>query len=231
MLKPRRKVSKRQEMRQDTVVTLYARALQFYEQYKKPLIGGGIAIVVLVVGFIGYRAYLNAQNEQAQEQLGEIIWLYEQGDYQRALEGTSEATGLLEIIAEYGSTETGNLARFYAADAFYHLGSYERAVELFEAYDEEDNYLGASAYAGLAASYANLEQFAKAATYYEQAAFVYQNEATSPLYLFSAAQNYEEAGQFAHARELYQRIQEQYPESPQAERVPLRLARLNAQTE
>jgi tetratricopeptide (TPR) repeat protein len=228
MLKPRRQVSKRQELREDTVVTWYARVLQFYDRYRQQLIYGGMAVILLVLGFIGYRAYLSSQNAEAQERLGQIVGVYEQGNFQQALEGTSEAAGLLEIIDEYGATATGNLARFYAADAFYNLGEYERSIELFQAYDKDNDYLGASAYAGLGASYASLEQYENAAAAYERAAEIYQNRGTTPLYLQDAAVNYEEAGQTEKARSLYQRIEDEYPDSPQAEQVEVHLARLEA---
>ncbi len=231
MLKPRRKASKRQELREDTVVTWYARALQFYDQYKQQLIYGGLALVVLILGFAGYQAYMSSQNAEAEEMLGQIVGVYEQGNFQQALEGTSDAAGLLEIIDEYGATETGNLARFYAADAFYNLGEYERSLELFQAYDKDDNYLGASAYAGMGASYASLEQYQDAAEAYDEAADIYSNQGTTPLYLQEAASNYEEAGQLARARALYERIQEEYPDSPQAEQVAIHLARLEARAQ
>lgn len=231
MLKPRRNVSKRQELREDTVVTWYARALQFYDQYKQQLVYGGIALVVLILGFVGYSAYMSSQNAEAQEALGQIVGVYEQGNYQQALEGTADAAGLLEIVDEYGATNTGNLARFYAADAFYNLGEYERAIEFFQAYDKENNYLGSSAYAGLGASYANLEQYQNAAEAYERAAEIYQNQGTTPLYLQDAASNYEEAGQLEKAQALYERIQEEYPDSPQAGQVAIHLARLEAQSQ
>lgn len=231
MFKPRRKVSKRQELREDTVVTFYARALMFYDQYKKPLIAGIAVVLIAALGFIGYQAYVSTQNAEAQERLGEVIGLYEQGQYQQALEGGSGTMGLLAIADEYGITEAGDLARFYAADAFYNLGNYERALELFEAYDIEENYLGASAAAGMAASYVNLEQHQKAAEQYEKAATIYESQATSPMYLFNAAENYEKAGELAQARALYEQVQEQYPESSQAQQVPMQLARLSVQTE
>lgn len=228
MLKPREKVSDREgDLREDAVVTAYARALQFYDRFKKPLIYGGIAVVLLVLGYIGYRYYMSGQNAEAQEELGQIIRVYEQGNYQQALEGGSGQAGLLEIIEDYGGTSTANLARYYAADAFYHLGDYERAIEHFQAYAKDENYLGASAYAGLAASYAAQGELQQAAETYEQAARIYQNEATSPLYLEKSAQYYEDAGQLEQARSLYQEIQEEYPNSQQAENVTIDIQRLD----
>lgn len=227
MLKPREKVSDREgDLREDAVVTAYARALQFYEQFKRPLMYGGLAAVVLVLGYVGYRFYMSGQNAEAEEELGQIVRVYEQGNFQQALEGTSGQAGLLQIVDEYGGTRAGNLARYYAGDAFYNLGDHERAIEQFEAFEKGENYLGAAGYAGLAASHASQGNVQRAAEYYEEAARVYENEATTPMYLEQAAQYYEDAGQLEEARSLYQEIQEDYPESQQAQNVAIDIQRL-----
>ena len=227
MLKPREKVSDREgDLREDAVVTAYARALQLYENYKQQLIIGGVVLALLVVGYVGYRYYMNTQNAEAREALGQVVRVYEQGSYQQALEGGSGQTGLLGIIDQYGGTSTGNLARYYAGDAFYHLGDYERAIEQFQAFEKAETYLGASGYSGLAASHAELGNLQEAARFYEEAARVYENQATTPLYLEKAAQYYEEAGQLQEALSLYQEIESDFPESGAAENVAIEIQRL-----
>src|SRR5690606_17436511 len=97
----------------------------------------------------------------------------------------------LEIADEYGSTDAGNLARFYAADALFRLGEYDRALEYFRKYDEDDGLIGASAIAGEAAIRENKGEYEAAGDLYRRAALHYENELRSPEYLLQAARAYE----------------------------------------
>ncbi len=221
--------SKRQEGREDRLVTFYARAWGFFDRNKTLVYGALAGLVLLVFLIAGYLYYQSQQAEEAETRLGQIVGVYERGEYQSALDGTGDRLGLLAIAEEYGSTPSGNLAHFYAADALYQLGEYDRALEHFQAYDKEENLLGASAIAGEAAIYANRGAFAEAAERYEEAAGFLESEATSPAYLLSAGRAYEEAGNFSAAIAAYEEIGERYPETSEAQEAQRYLARARAQ--
>ena len=228
---PSKVSTKRQDLREDRVITFYARAWNFFDKHRRAVYGGLAALVLLVVLGVAYTVYQNQQGEEARRLLGEVIGLYEQGNYQAALSGTGQVVGLQQIADEYGGSQAGNLARFYAADALYQLGEYDRALEYYQAFDKEENLLGASAYAGEAAIYENQENYEQAGERYEQAALFYANDVTSPEYLLYAGQAYEEAGAFQQAREAYQMINDRYPESQEAQQVDMYLARLEARAQ
>ncbi|NNE34164.1 MAG: hypothetical protein HKN13_02940, partial [Rhodothermales bacterium] len=121
-LKPTKKISRRQELRQDTVVTFSARVWDFVDKNRSIAYGVLGAIVLVVVGILGYQ-YLQAQRTaEAQEFLAPAVRLYEQGNYREALDGVGLQMGLTAIADEFGSTNAGNLAHFYAADALFRLG-------------------------------------------------------------------------------------------------------------
>jgi predicted negative regulator of RcsB-dependent stress response len=151
MLKAPKTVSRRHELREDQLATATARGMTFFEEHRKLLIGAAIAVLVVIAGAALYGWWQSRQDREAAEALGAILTQYEQGSYEQALDGTPEATGLLGIAREYGSTDTGNLATFFAADALYQLGRYDEALELFQDYDGSGDILGASALAGQAA--------------------------------------------------------------------------------
>ena len=138
-----RKISRRQELRQDAVVTATTRAVDLFDENRMLVIGVLVTVVIAVIAFVGYRYYLVQQSGEAAAQLGSIVVTYEQGLWDVALDGTAENVGLLEIANRYGNTSDGNLARFYAADALYRLDRKEEALKYFEAYDKDDNILGA----------------------------------------------------------------------------------------
>jgi len=223
-----RKISRRQELRQDAVVTVYARAIDIYSRNKTYVLAAAAVLVVIIVGYVGYRFYLAKQGDRAAQLLGPIEMVYEQGKYEEALDGTADHIGLIEIAKRFGRTKDGNLARFYAADALYRLGRKEEALEYFKSFDKESDYLGASALAGEAAIQEDLGDLARAGELYRQAALIYENNLTSPEYLLSAARDYEAAKDYDAAREMYDMISKRYPDSDVADGIEFYEARLDA---
>lgn len=215
-------------MRQDRLVTIYARAWSFFDENRRLVYGflGGLVVIALLAG--GYVYYMQQQQEEAQQLLGQVIGLYEQGNYQQALNGADGQMGLLEIVESYGGTAAGNMATFYAADALYQLGKYERALELFEQFEAEETVLGASAVAGIAAAYENLQQYTAAAEHYLKAAQLFESSATTPQYLFDAARAFAAAGSYDRAIEVYKKLEEQYPDAADQFHVQRHIARVKA---
>ncbi len=228
MLKPPKPVSRRQELREDKVVTAYARTMAMADENKGAIIAAVAGIVVIFLGVLGFTYYQANQGNRADDLLGAALPAYEAGSYQEALDGTADAPGLLGIADEYGSTGAGNLARFYAASALFELGRTEEAAEMWEAYDGGDDLLGASAVAGRAAVAELNGERAEAADLYRRAARAYESAATAPAYYLDAARNYEAAGNFDAARAAYDAIADDYADAPEAATIAAMSARLDA---
>ncbi|WP_157942313.1 tetratricopeptide repeat protein [Salinibacter altiplanensis] len=224
-LKTPEKTSRRQELRQNILVDLYARTLLFYDEYKRFAQGLGVALLVLILAIPGYIYYYQQQAEAANQQLGQILPVYEQGNYQQALDGTGDRAGLLTIADDYGGTSAGNLATFYAANALYQREEYDRALAHYQRFEKDQDFIGASAYAAQAAIQETQGAFERAASLYEQAASQYQNELTAPRYLLRAGQAYEEAGQYEAAVGMYEKIQDEYPDADQVRTAEQYLSR------
>lgn len=225
---PQTKPSSRKELREDRMVTLYAKAWMFFEENRNLVYGALAGLVLLAVGVAGYLYYQTQQQAAAEQELARIVRTYEQGNYRAALDGTGDAMGLLAIADEYGSTQAGNLATYYAADALYRIGEYDRALEFFQAFDATEDFIGASALAAQAAIYSNRGELEQAAELYQDAAEQYPNSLTTPKYLMSAGRAYEEAGNYDAAITMYQRVEDEYPESSQAQQVSRYIARAEA---
>jgi tetratricopeptide (TPR) repeat protein len=210
------------------MVTLYAKAWLFFEENRTLVYGALAGLVLLAAGVAGYLYYQTQQQAAAEEELARIVRTYEQGSYQAALDGTGNAMGLLAISDNYSGTQAGNLATYYAADALYRLGEYDRALGLFQDYEATEDFIGASALAAQAAIHANRSEFDRAASLYVDAAEQYPNSLTTPKYLMSAGKAYEEAGDYSAAIDAYQRIEDEYPESSFAQQVTRYIARAEA---
>ncbi len=227
-LKPTRKVSRRHELREDTVTTFYARALDFYSKNGRMVHMAAAGIVAVVVLFLGYGWYQSGQNEKALAEMAFAVDRYEDGAYRAALDGDITFTGLIEIADSYGGTPAGNLARFYTADAFFRLGDYENALKYFRAYDKSADYLGASALAGEAAILEEQGEYEEAGDLFRRAANLFPSTITSPEYMMDAARAYERAAAYSKAESVLKDIQEDWPESQAARNIDYDLARLAA---
>ncbi len=227
-LNPPKTISKRHELRQDRVVTVYARAWEFVAENQKLVYGiaAGLLVAVLAVAAFFYLQF--QRGERAQELMGGIVSVYEAEQYENALNGTETAMGLLEIADQFGGTDAGNLAHFYAADALFRLGRLDEALDYFDAFEKSNNLVGASAYAGEAAVYEQRGEFERAGDLYRRAALAFENQVTSPSYLLSAGQAYEQGGAYPEAAEVYQRIKDDYPDSELANGMDFYLARVRA---
>lgn len=223
---PKRK-NRRTELREDKVVTFYTRFLDFFEDNRGLVFGILGAIALLVVMSFGYGIFKDHKEGQAQEALAGAVRLYEAGNYSGAIDGADGVTGLVGVADQFGSTKAGNLAQYYAADAYYKLGDNESALKFFRSFDKGDDALGAAAYAGEAAINESNGDYSEAGDLYERAALAYESEFTSGRYLQSAGRNYELAGDFANARAAYELIKNQFPESTQANDVDMLLARVD----
>ncbi|MEM1041735.1 MAG: hypothetical protein AAGI91_03815 [Bacteroidota bacterium] len=227
MLKPPKPVSRRQELREDKVITAYARTMTMAEDNKGLLIAAAAGIVVIFLGVLGFTLYQGGQSDRADDVLGAILPAYESGSFQEALDGTPEALGLLDIADDYASTEAGNLARFYAAGALFELGRYDEAAAMYADYNGAD-LLGASALAGQAAIAEINGDHGGAGNLYRRAARAYESAATAPAYYLDAARNFEAAGDYGAARAAYEAIAEDYDNAPEAADLAVYTARLDA---
>ena len=227
-LKTPEKTSRRQELRKNKIVELYARALLFYEDHPNIVYGLGVGFLALVLAVPGYMYWQQQRQQQANELLGQVLPIYERGQYQQALDGSGGEAGLLEIADSYGGTSAGNLATYYAGNALYQTDQYDRALTYFQQFEKGSNFIGASAYAAQASIQENRGNFAQAAELYEQAANQYENSLTTPRYLLEAGRAYEEAGNYTAAEGAYQQIRDDYPDSNQASSAEQYLARVRA---
>jgi len=165
---------------------------------------------------------------EADGHLSQIVMQYEQGNYDVALEGTEDALGLVEIADAYGGTDAGNVAAFYAANAYFEQGQMEEALAHYEKVEERSTLVGASAVAGRAAVHEEQGDFARAGELYRRAASLYDTGVTSPQHLLSAARAFEADGNDEQALAAYQDLQDQYPETRAARDVALHIARVEA---
>jgi tetratricopeptide (TPR) repeat protein len=185
----------------------------FYETNKRAISIGVTAVVVAVFAVVIFLKNRSENNEKAITALGAIFESYDAGQYQKSVDGIPEKNiqGLKSIVDNYGGSTTGDLARFYLANAYAQLGRYDEALKEFEDYSPSGELLSVSRLSGIGSCYEAKSMFKEAAASFEKAATQYPNDVSSAENLNNAARDYGQSGEKEKAIELYKRIKKNYP--------------------
>ncbi len=216
MLKARKKITHK-EIKKDKLVTAYFESKEWLtkaENKKRIYTVGGIILVIAVLIFF-YVSNRKAKNEEAEVKLSAIISVYDQNNFQQALDGdpANNLMGLKEIIDKYGSTESGETARLYAGNCYFNLNDYDNALKTFEDYSGSNDIVKASCLSGIGAVYEARGDMIKAGEYFEKAAKVNANVVINPENLFYAVRAYSKAGDKESARRVFETLRNEYPKS------------------
>jgi len=214
MIGQKKKFSKK-EMKEDKLVTTYYKVLAFYEEQKRNIayVVGGIAVVVLAI-FL-YSENTKTDNEKANVELARVIPLYDQGSFLEAIEGQAGTPliGLKKIVEQYGSSEIGESAKIYLANAYYFLGKFDEAEKYYKDYGGSNEIFKATAFAGQAACLEAKNEPGKAAELYHKAATVSKENVLNPKYLLFAGINYIQIGKKGEAKEILTRLKKEFTTS------------------
>ncbi len=222
MLTPKKKISKK-EIKEDALLTAYAGATTYYYENKKMVHYALTGLVVAIIGILIFVNNRKASNEKAQLEFAKVYSLYdaastEKSQFTAAINGKPEQgiIGLKAIVDNYGSTEAGEIARFYLANSYFQLGQYDDALKQYEDFSGSDPLLRASAIAGIGGCYEGKKDFSKAAPQFEKAAGVLATNANTPEYLNSAARCYGLSGDKSKAITLLKQLKKDFPTSQYA---------------
>ena len=119
-----------------------AAGTSFVERNLKTLvavIGGVVAIVIICL--LTNQYYIQPQKEKAADNIAVAQQLFMAGNYEQALNGDGSNAGFLQIIDEFGSTPSGNIARLYAGLCYVQTEKFEDAVKYLEDYDPCDDQM------------------------------------------------------------------------------------------
>jgi TolA-binding protein len=217
MLKPKKGITKK-EIKEDKLVTSYFKTRGWIEQNRR-LVSYIISVPIILVAILWFVENNRRQsNERATTDLAKVYHLYDQGQYQLAVDGIPQENirGLQSIVDDYGSTQAGEMAKLYLANSYFSMTNYDKALKYFQSVDISDKLLSSSALAGEASCYEAKGNHEEAANLYEQAASKYMTALQAPDDLFKAANNYSIAGKKDKAAEMLHRLKKEFPTSTYA---------------
>ena len=190
----------------------------FLIKYKNAIIGGVVAVIIIVAGFIMYKnLYAEPREEKAQAALFKGQEYLEQDAFEQALNGDSIGyAGFLKVADDYSGTKAANLAKAYAGICYAQLGKYEDAVKMLDSFDGSDQMVAPAILGATGNCYAQLGQLDKAASTLLSAADKADNNTLSPIFLLQAGEILVKQGKYDDAVNAYTKIKDKYFQSYQA---------------
>lgn len=201
----------------------------FWDQYSKPIIYAGTAIILLIVGWYGYK-YLIA--EPREKEASELIFPAENlfgkmatGGFNKdsvnivinggELEG-KKVTGLLKVISNFGGTAAGNRAKYMTGASYLHIKEFDKAIKYLKDFDGNGaSQVESKAYLMIGHAYAEQKKTTDAMSYYKKAADVNDKDEFFAADALLVAAAYADAnGNSKEAISLYQQVKEKYPTNP-----------------
>jgi tetratricopeptide (TPR) repeat protein len=158
----------------------------------------------------------------------QAVYYFESDSLDLALNGDGNHLGLLDIIDEYGGTDAANLAEYYAGTAYLLKGNYNTAIEYLGSFSSGDILIQGRAYSLTGDAYMELGNYGKAAEFYNKAANYKPNQHFTPQYLMKAALAYEKLNDYPTAKEMYDRIVEEFFNSSEFQDAKKQSARMQA---
>ena len=232
MLQKKKKLS-RKEIKEDKLVSFFYKSQSFIEENKNRLLTYGLVLAAVVIGVYFYLNQKKEDNAKAGIALAKVMKIYDSGSYLESIEGVhsddnaKNVEGLKQIVEEYGSTENGETAKIYLANAYSYLGNYDEAIKYYEDYGGSLNYMKAASLSGQAGYYASNGEYEKAADLYKEAASLAPANGENPDYLLNAGINYFNAGNKEQAKLVLTKLKDNYQTSASSREADKYITLLN----
>ncbi len=201
--------------------------IPFLEENQRMVIMVVGILLVLLLGFLGYRYLQSSKNSEAQEEMITAVRFFEADSLDRALNGDGSFLGFLDIAEEYSGTDAANMAEYYTGIIYARQGDADMGLEYLDGVEGNGTLMETAIYQAKAFCYEQLEEWENAAKNFERAATSPSESPLTPGLLLKAGQNYEDAGDIEKALEMYEKIKEDYPRTPEALTIDKYIGRIS----
>lgn len=188
----------------------------FFKKNQNLLSYAGGAILLVVLGVVGYNYWNTTKNEEAQVAMFDSVFSFEADSLNQALKGTGGNEGLLAVADEYGSTKAGNLANLYAGIALLKQAKYDEAIERLGKFSSSDLVLQGRAYLLIGDAYSEKKNYEEAAKFYKKSVDYNPNKFSTPGAIIKLGAAYQAAKDNKSAIEAYNDLIEKYPASSES---------------
>lgn len=226
------KAQERHHLKQNEFVTGVASATSWYRDNQGTVVGGVIAVIVVLVLGSGYFWFQHRNEEQAGSLLGVAMTIYQAPVVPpSSVPGATQAPGsypseklryeaalkaFQEVADKYPSSLAGTAARYHSAETLLSLGKNAEAQQAYQAVIDKSSstVYGSMARLGLANVQLASGQNDQAIKTFEDVAA--QRDGIVPVdgVLMQLAAAYQKMGKTAEARTTYKRVVDEFPDSP-----------------
>ncbi|MCL2131470.1 MAG: tetratricopeptide repeat protein [Lentimicrobiaceae bacterium] len=202
---------KKKEQTNFSIDLYLKRVTDFYEEKKMVInVASGAFIVVLAL-VLAYFLYLVPKKQQEAEiAIFKAERYFGIDSFQLALNGDGACDGLLTVIDEYGSTKSGNLAKYMAGICYLQLGQYDEAIHYLKKFRSRDKLISVQALGSIGDAYLEKNDIDNAMKYYKKAISKNPNELITPVYLYKAGLLHEMQGNWKEAISCFETLQQEY---------------------
>ena len=222
-----KKIDKTEE-RIVAVEEAFSKTEQFIEKNQKLILILVGAIIIVVLGYFGFkRLYLAPREKEAQSQMFMAEIYFETDSLTKALKGDGNYLGFLDIIDQYKFTKSANLSHYYAGICYLKKGEFQNAIDQLGDFSSGDEMIAPMAIGAIGDAFMELNNTDKAIDYYLKAADKRKNDLTSPMFLMKAGMAYELEGKNDLALKTYMRIKTEFARTNEGRDIDKYIARLN----
>lgn len=218
----------KEEIQADPLLIGYANAIHYFKSNTTlvyTVVGSVLAVIVILVGWFVYSAN---QEVTARELMVTAEQAFVNNDYNTALYGDGGTmVGFMAISTNYGFTESGKLASYYAAVCASQLNEFDGALKFIRSFEAPKGVMGVGAIGLHASILESLGRYDEAAKTYKKAAAWDVNDSTTPSYLVKAANAALKGGKTALANQYANEVVRMYSTSPSVTQAQQIIGRTN----
>ncbi|MEM9737521.1 MAG: tetratricopeptide repeat protein [Bacteroidota bacterium] len=180
---------------------------------------GIIILLGLIIGFFKFReARINRNEQDAQEAIWRSQKYFKNKQFDNALQGDDLTPGFLAIAKKWPSTKAGQLAYYYIALIYIDRKMYQEAVQYLNKIRFPNPVIQSFSVWGIKGdAYSEMGNYQEALVWYQKAANTSPNSQITPVYLKKIAAIWEDLGELEKAKNCYQLISQEFPDSPDYE--------------
>ncbi|MEO6037303.1 MAG: tetratricopeptide repeat protein [Saprospiraceae bacterium] len=207
----KRKVSPTVE--ETPVQEVFSPTQDFIQKYQTPLLYVLGGLVVLGLGYWGYKAVVVAPKQQeAVAAMWHAQALFEQDSFKMALENPGGGFDGFQTLADkYSGTPAGSTASYCAGICFLQMGDFDNAIKYLDDSSPDGMVLPAMRFGALGDAYSEKKDYSSALKYYDKAVGASDNEILAAYYLKKLAMLNEHEGNKDAALKAFERIRTDYP--------------------
>ncbi|MBC6995691.1 tetratricopeptide repeat protein [Neolewinella lacunae] len=213
------------------IVEVRNQGLDFFERHRNTIVYGALIVAALVIGYVVYNTFVKLPAEKnAAAEMQQAQVQFERDSFALALTNPGQGfPGFLDIIDNYGSTEAGNLANYYAAVSYLNLGQYEAALDFAKSFKAKGRLLPTMKFGVIGDAESELGNTEAAMDAYQKAIDAAgDNFLTGGYYQNKVALLLRTQGRNEEALTAFRRLKSDFGQSPEAAAADKYIALLEA---